>query len=381
MVENKSCNRDDCPPTHIQHDSLTNCVICNDVVHLMCIGIQRKAKDVLFHPNVKVICNKCLDPKTKSSQSSATNKNSPIVKQTLLSLNNKSNARQSSIIEYAMATKIDEMVSLLRDVQNKVNDTNEKVSSQSETSKSYSDVLKELKELTVSTNGKLNNNNLSYAAVTRRNIAKSNTQSPFPNQTPRKRKREDDIPTTKLQFKSRTLMSGTGTNADHGLGDSVPSSRSNSGNSGLGTGQKRVSPYAHLKKSIYISRLQPSVKAEDISGYIKAKLTEIDEKDFLLRMLVKKDQKMDELTFISYRLACTEEHYSKFMDSSFWPQHVMIGEFIERERRQVNVGDFIVTQSTGENPTPNDPNLPINTVNANKNTKIDITEISMETNE
>lgn len=107
---------------------------------------------------------------------------------------------------------------------------------------------------------------------------------------------------------------------------------------------KRASPYAHLTKLIYISRLQTNVTADKITCYIKTKVPDLDEKNILLRMLVKKDQNLEELTFISFRLSCTEELYTKLIDSSFWPHHVMIGEFIERERKQNNLGDFIVTK-------------------------------------
>lgn len=42
------------------------------------------------------------------------------------------------------------------------------------------------------------------------------------------------------------------------------------------------------------------------------------------------------------------------MDSAFWPHHVMIGEFIERQRKQASLGEFIGTM--GENPLQSDAN-------------------------
>lgn len=355
MVEHKVCSRDDCPTTNIQLDGTTNCGLCNDVIHLMCIGIQRKTKDVLFHPNVMVICNKCmqLEPKMKSTSSSSTIKQSPIIKSSSFGHNNKSNPRQSSIADYTAPTKTDEVLLMLRDIQKTVNDTNDKVSSQSESTKSYSEVLKEIKEVTVSTNGKLSNtkpNSLKFSSVV------SGNDSPFPslNQRTPKRRRVEDTEKPKSQFKFRTLMPGTNSKEDHCLGAKIELM-------GRGSGvdkSKRVSQYAHLQKSIYISRLETSVTAEKITNYIKTKEPALNEKDFLLRMLVKKEQKLDELTFISYRLACTEELYTKFMDSSFWPEHVMIGEFIERERKQATVCDFIEEQSTQNDSTR--PNLQSN---------------------
>lgn len=54
-------------------------------------------------------------------------------------------------------------------------------------------------------------------------------------------------------------------------------------------------------------------------------------------MLVKKDQKVEDLTFISYRLLCNDLYYEKFIDSAFWPSHVMIGEFIEKPRKKYDL--------------------------------------------
>lgn len=248
-----------------------------------------------------------------------------------------------SLTEYAMSAKIDEVLALLSEVKSTVTNTNEKVSSYYEASKSYSEVLKEIKEVTESTNGKLNNNKPNafiFSSGPGRNVnggsINSSSFPPLTHRTP-KRKREDsaETPMPKILFRNSTLTSGTATNADHGLGDKVAVTSNKS---------KRVSPYAHLTKAIYISRLQTSVTAELISGYIKAKIPELNENDISLHLLIKKDQPLDELTFISFRLSCTEEHYSKFKDSSFWPAHVMIGEFIERARRQANMDDIIPPQ-------------------------------------
>lgn len=58
----------------------------------------------------------------------------------------------------------------------------------------------------------------------------------------------------------------------------------------------------------------------------------MEEGDIDLRLLVKKDQNLEDLTFISYRLLCTEIIYQQLMESSFWPSHVFIGEFVDKPR-------------------------------------------------
>lgn len=362
MEEGKCCNRDDCLPANIQPDSTTNCGKCDAIIHLMCIGIIRKTKDVLFHPSIRIFCQKCsrVDPKATPA-APATPKNSSLIKASSLSQGPKV---QPKITDFTMPTKIEELFALLQDVRHTVVDTNKKVSSHFEASKSYSDVLKEIRDATISTDKRLNSNvsnALSYSAVASQNNAFSKNPSLFPhltNRTP-KRKREENTPPPKSLFKGRTLVSGTSTNANHGLGDVVPTTRA-----------KRVSPspYAHLKRSIYISRLQPSVTAEKITDYIKTKMPSLSENDISLRMLVKKDQRVDDLTFISYRLSCTEEHYAQFMDTSFWPAHVLIGEFIEKPRKPVNMDDLITPKrNENELKSPNFSGNNENNENSNGN--------------
>lgn len=99
--------------------------------------------------------------------------------------------------------------------------------------------------------------------------------------------------------------------------------------------------FSKFAKFIYVSRLKPNVSEQMILPYVKSKIPDLNENDFSLMMLVKKDQKLDELTFISYRFGCTNELFDKLIDPSFWPPHMMIGEFIERSREEQNeLGDF-----------------------------------------
>lgn len=72
MGEQKGCSRNDCPTTNVLPKYTTNCGNCNAVIHLMCIGINRKAKEVQFHQNIKIVCNNCVNgefqlPKPKST--------------------------------------------------------------------------------------------------------------------------------------------------------------------------------------------------------------------------------------------------------------------------------------------------------------------------
>ena len=88
----------------------------------------------------------------------------------------------------------------------------------------------------------------------------------------------------------------------------------------------------------------------------------VDGTDFMLRLLVKKDVDLSTKTFLSCRLACTEALYTKFMYSSFWPPHVMIGEFIETPRpprQTASASDFMSPKaSTSADPAKPNPSTP-----------------------
>lgn len=157
MGEHKSCSRDECPAANISAESTTNCGNCDRVVHLMCIGINRKVKDVLFHQNIKIMCNKCVHGESKSSKPKSTSTSTTIpANKSTSNVAPKSSHRlqQSPIWQYASNDKIDEMFAVLQSVEKTVTNTNAIVASQFESSKSYSDILKEIKEVSVSTEHK-----------------------------------------------------------------------------------------------------------------------------------------------------------------------------------------------------------------------------------
>lgn len=55
---------------------------------------------------------------------------------------------------------------------------------------------------------------------------------------------------------------------------------------------------------------------------------------------MKKDQSLEKLTYISFRVACVDSFYDKLCDPSFWPSHVLVGEFVERPRK-ATISDFV----------------------------------------
>lgn len=76
-------------------------------------------------------------------------------------------------------------------------------------------------------------------------------------------------------------------------------------------------------------------------------------------------------SYVSYRLACTEQLYDTFINSSFWPSHVMIGDFVGIPRKETSVALFATPPSFFEIPAPN-PNVERN--NQNEQSNMDVVE-------
>lgn len=131
----------------------------------------------------------------------------------------------------------------------------------------------------------------------------------------------------KIAMKNRALKHGTSTVEMHGLGKPVPVI-------------ERQNVPKIVWKSIYVSRMSTDVTCDQIVNHIKSNVPDIDEKSFKVHMLVKKDQPLDKLSYISFRVACVESLYSKLCDPSFWPSHVLIGDFVERPRK-TKMADFL----------------------------------------
>lgn len=210
---------------------------------------------------------------------------------------------------------------MLNDMKTNVNDVTTVVKNHNETAKSYASVLSEIKDTT---------NEMKKMKIARPLVPKSvsgaktpNRKNDFPSldeRTPKRKRTNEPIETPKQKlFKDRKCGTNeANNNNNNSLGSLVNLVRS-----------KKISPYAHMTKSLYISRLKNNVTIDKITEYIVSNVADAKLEDFAINLLVKKDQALDALSFLSIRLRCTPDYYDIFKNSSFWPSHIMIGEFIE----------------------------------------------------
>lgn len=316
--------------------------MCNTIVHLQCIGIPTmKVDQILWNTHIKIICDNCLVQPfspvlkrknsskfdSKNSINSSTSSQSQIT--TFLSpsqKNNKNipspdhNIQKNNNALHSIQKMVCENNKLLHTIQNSLKDseqnifeikkitenTNLNAEKAQATTTSFADVLRK----------DLNSDNTKHQMFFRHRVASS--QNNFTNITPKRNN-------------NRKLTSGTDNSVDHDLGNGVVPKRNQNNQ-------------IHFNKSVYVSKLEPTVTNEKLMNFIKKKLPDLTDNDIKLHLLVKKDQKVEDLTFVSFRLLCNETFYEKFIDSSFWPSHVMIGEFIDKPRKTSS--DFINISSS-----------------------------------
>lgn len=272
-------------------------------------------------------------------------------------------ARQSSLHEFTSSPEGTQLVKELKElkelVQTNHNEVLSVVQTRSPKSAQSPTLINEIKRLTEKCGDVLSSAPKSFSeAASRKPFTFSASRAQFPeltNRTPKRKRMDDTLPNTpKLNLKNRKLTSGTANSSSHGLGAAVT----------IVTRQRPQRPVNRLVKSVYVSRLEKTITTDDVTAFVKKKIPEADDADFNLRLLVKKDGDLSKLSFVSFRLQCTMELYTKFMDPSFWPSHVMIGDFIDKPKPRSTFGSFIPAsgnESVNNSPVPSsavNPKMP-----------------------
>jgi len=331
MDSNRMCDNSVCPATNITDTTTVKCHHCKKDFHLPCYEIIHSKARIFISKNIVFMCDECLEcssPKRKQAGESKTSNEKLTVSASLQSperqhaqpptiFTNKKLSEMIGEMIGELSMKIDNNTSTLSQIKNGVDSMHS----------------------TIRDNNNLDNNS-TYANVLG---AKPHLRTQFASEmqpaassapqkatTTREESRNLDAE-TKIALKKRQLTAGNSTK--QGLGAPVAIEPRK-------TVKIQRTP---LEKSVYVSRVDTSITTDVLIDYIKNELPNVDVKHFLPRLLVKKGQDLEELTFVSFRLQCTEELYAKFISPDFWPSHVMIGEFVEKPSdKRSKLGDFIV---------------------------------------
>lgn len=104
-----------------------------------------------------------------------------------------------------------------------------------------------------------------------------------------------------------------------------------------------------FEKSVWISKLDPSISNEMMSEFILTHTDLTDKSQFNVQKLVKKDADIAELSYVSFKIDVNEQHFDALMNPGTWPKYVAIREFIQI--KPVQLREFIdEAQSSNKQP-------------------------------
>lgn len=97
-----------------------------------------------------------------------------------------------------------------------------------------------------------------------------------------------------------------------------------------------IQPTTHKTNNFHISPFPTSRNEEHIKEFLTRK--GIPNEAFEIKRLVGHKYNMSTLTFVSFKVSCTEEYANKISAADFWPETIKISPFTPREKHAVNVG-------------------------------------------
>lgn len=124
------------------------------------------------------------------------------------------------------------------------------------------------------------------------------------------------------------------------------------------------------EKAIWVGRLHRDTTEDEILAYTKDDLRIADVDQLQVRKLVKKDRNISEYSFISFKIACSNEMLKELLDINKWPSYCKIGEF------STDVGQPEIARLKGKSPSKNELQLnEIQTPNPDQTQQIDMETI------
>lgn len=345
MTKPKKCSRDDCPTANINVNSNAQCHACKAKFHLPCFNVTTPAAKLFVIKNIVFLCDECLSTGEKSPKRKG-NDVQKTLRQTLLTPSRFSSPQTSS--DQTEKSTIDQLQQLVHNLSDKIDVNTNTVASLKESVVSMHETVSS-NQAQIDESLKKNDTEFSSAAKTiveqlekieqKQSYAQalgSSSSNQIVRQVTDNSQQSTAIskPAPKkavaYKFKGIPLNSGTNEDTTHMLGAPVVFTerrrhRQNSTNA--------VPARPKFTKSVYITRLQPSVTVDGLKLFLHTQIKDLDESQMSIRMLVKKDQDMSEMSFISFSISCTDNLFSQLGSPSFWPSHIKMREFINEPRK------------------------------------------------
>lgn len=101
-----------------------------------------------------------------------------------------------------------------------------------------------------------------------------------------------------------------------------------------------------LSKSLWVSGFHPDTTNEEIENYIIENTTVTDRTKFRCSKLVKKDQDVSKMSFISFKIDVSPEDFDIISQPEYWSQNVKISEFIKMTPPKPTLNQFMPPSSS-----------------------------------
>lgn len=355
-----------CPLGNVNDQCEANCLICKNTFHLPCYDIINKSNQLFVTKNVVFLCDTCLllietnnSPKRKFAGSDSPH----YLRQSKLSVNNdgkvsvsaqqlttpvatancssSNNARINSLVHKVdqliqlnndQSRKLDKLMQLNVEKSNQIDNSAEKISGKLAEN---SQIVTGLKSAVDSVHSiLLRPKTLSYATV-----AGENGKS---QKTPIRASRVSTYSTvlksvqstgTPTAAKSKRNELALIENASRKTVSSVkiPSPKNGTKNAQIGkplevrpSKQHTENPFS---KSLWVSRFHPDTTVEEIASYITESTPLNDSSKFRCTKLVKKDQEISKMSFVSFKIDVSPEDYDIIVQPEYWPANNSVREF------------------------------------------------------
>lgn len=307
MMSTHNCSREDCPTTNVNGPKIT-CVKCKKPQFLQChaqkhssglirIPLPTGASIYVEMQNMQFGCASCAQ--VGGIQVPITAQFTPVVKTTPKT---KSQTVTNGQILNALQSGFDELKSFIK--------------------KNSNDNMATVKSSIEKMDTKVTDRKIPLFST----VLKSKTKFSA-NETPRTSKR-------KLNEDKDKLVLVNNKTSEQISSVTIPSPKRGTKELQIG---RLVSPVKNRQlnkftKSIRVSGLHPTVTANDMTEYIISNTNITDKARFSCRPLVKKDQDVTQLSYISFKIDISDEDFNTLMDPLWWPNNCTIREFVRIEK-------------------------------------------------
>lgn len=319
------CNRDTCPPANINGPKM-KCIKCKNQCYLKCFGLNIDST----MNSIKIrLPNGIMWVELATSQFSCCDVNPPPTE-----LSSNQQKPKQTITQTATVSELDKnhtMMNEMCEIKNLLNSI--KVASD-KNSNDLSEIKSSSTETVVLLKKATDRQIGSYRlAVNDHTMGTSGSTTPMdPNNTPRTSKRRFDETKTPKQTPKINV-------------NQLPKPIAGTRNVALGpTPAQRPNKSIEMptfEKAIWVSGLDPSVSIETMSDYITTNTKLVNKDDFKCHILVKKGADISKMRYISFKIDVKALDFDELIDSSNWPKHVSVREFVKME--PVKLGAFINT--------------------------------------